>query len=50
MPDLNAFNLNRQQVAELYIDLMDIVGIDSPDGRLDAFVAKPPVVIRKASK
>lgn len=41
---------NRQEVAEFYIDLMDIVGIDSFDGRFDAFVARPPVIIRKASK
>ncbi|GAB3740336.1 hypothetical protein GCM10027594_20320 [Hymenobacter agri] len=32
---------DRRQVAEFYIDLMDIVGIDSSDGRLDAFVARP---------
>ena len=39
----------RHQVAEFYIDLMDIVGIDSSDGRLDAFVAKQPSTPLKAS-
>lgn len=41
---------NRREVADFYIDLMDIVGIDNSDGRLDAFVARPPALPLKASK
>lgn len=41
---------NRREVAEFYVDLMDIVGIDSSDGRLDAFVARKIVPPLKASK
>ena len=33
---------DRRQVADFYIDLMDLVGLDSSDGRLDDFVARPP--------
>lgn len=40
---------NRREVAEFYVDLMDIVGVDSSDGRLDAFVARQPAML-KASK
>ena len=40
---------NRREVADFYVDLMDIVGVDSSDGRLDAFVAKQPAML-KASK
>ena len=40
----------RKQIAEFYIDLMDIVGIDSSDGRLDAFVARPTTLPLKAAK
>ena len=39
---------DRLEVAEFYIDLMDIVGIASSDGRLNAFVAKPRPVMLKA--
>ncbi|MCI1188600.1 DUF4844 domain-containing protein [Hymenobacter sp. DH14] len=39
----------RREVAEFYVDLMDIVGIDNSDGRLDAFVARQPAVPLKAS-
>ena len=48
-PLMSTFN-NRQEVAGFYTDLMDIVGIDSSDGHRDAFVARSPAVIRKASK
>jgi hypothetical protein len=30
----------RQQVADYYLDLLEIVGLDSSDGKLDAFVAQ----------
>ena len=40
---------DRCQVAEFYVDLMDIVGVDSSDGRLDAFVARQPTML-EASK
>ena len=39
----------RHQIAEFYVDLMDIVGIDSSDGRLDAFVARRMTSLLKAS-
>ena len=39
----------RHQIAEFYIDLMDIVGIDSSDGRLDAFAARRVASLLKAS-
>ena len=32
--------LHRQQVAEYYQDLLDIVGLDSSEGRLTAFVER----------
>ena len=32
---------DRLEVAEFYDDLMEIVGVDSSDGRLAAFVARP---------
>ena len=41
---------DRLEVAEFYIDLMDIAGIDSSDGRLNAFVARPLASPIKASK
>ena len=41
---------DRGEVAEFYIDLMDIVGIDNSDGRLNDFVARqPPVPLLKAA-
>jgi hypothetical protein len=30
----------RQQVADYYLDLLEIVGLDSSDGKLDTFVAQ----------
>lgn len=30
----------RQQVADYYLDLIEIVGLDSSDGKLDSFVAQ----------
>jgi hypothetical protein len=41
---------DRREIAEFYVDLMDIVGIDSSDGRLNAFVTRPPATEIKASK
>ena len=42
---------DRREVAEFYVDLMDLVGIDSSDGRLDAFVARrQPAPLLKAAK
>ena len=41
--------VDRREIADFYVDLMDIVGIDSSDGRLDAFVARQPVSPLKAS-
>ncbi|GAA4051479.1 hypothetical protein GCM10022409_42850 [Hymenobacter glaciei] len=40
---------DRREIANFYIDLMDIVGIDSSDGRLDAFAARQPASPLKAS-
>jgi hypothetical protein len=38
---------DRREVAEFYVDLMEIVGVESSDGRLDAFVARQPVATSK---
>ncbi|MBD2723071.1 DUF4844 domain-containing protein [Hymenobacter armeniacus] len=38
---------DRQQVAAYYEDLLDIVGIDSSDGRLPAFVENSPVAAKQ---
>ena len=40
---------DRREIAEFYIDLMDIVGIDNSDGRLNTFVARQPAPPLKAS-
>lgn len=41
---------DRREVAEFYIDLMDIVGLASSDGRLDAFAVRlPPAPLLKAA-
>lgn len=37
---------DRHEVADFYVDLMEIVGIDSSDGRLDVFVARQPVTLK----
>lgn len=39
----------RREVAEFYIDLMDIVGIDNSEGRLSDFVARQSGPLLKAS-
>ena len=40
----------RYQVADFYVDLMEIVGVDGSDGRLDAFVANWPATLAASQK
>jgi hypothetical protein len=40
---LTATPTERKQVAEYYQELMEIVGLPSSEGRLDAFIAQPSV-------
>lgn len=41
---------DRYEVADFYVDLMDIVGIDNSDGRLNAFVLRQPLPLLKAAR
>ena len=38
----------RQQVAEFYDDLLEMVGVESTDGRLNEFTARRPAIIEPA--
>lgn len=40
---------DRREVADFYIDLMDIVGIDNSGGLLNTFVDRPPTLLLKAA-